>query len=670
MTANILVATPKTALGELLRLSLEESGSYRVRLAQTLSEVQSTCGRVAFDLAILDAALDGSSLASISHELRKANYDLRLVVIPPENDPSRLAADGLEPDAFLSLPFYAPDLLETVSSLLSITGRGRPRPAGTLDSASLALGEQPEVQAQLACLLGQTSARAIFILRQQSLWASTGGIDPSGLQELAALLARAWDESDPSDLARFARLAKGGEIMLYATALERETLLALVFDPNVSLMRIRGQVGQVAQSLRSAHVSQSVAVEAVIPEAGIESGLAEPGAPQLAAHEQPLPGLKVSDEELAELMSADAPSGQEAEDLLLALEQAGGSHMPPPSAALLPPIFPSLNQASGVVEEKPLPAEEEESPEVSLTDLLAAMPPPNPEERSLAPGSEWIEEEEKQAEPDGFLFPWEMGTQAIAMRQAGDEESPPALPAASSPSPIEDTAPIPAASSLSPTDETTPIPAASSPSPTDETTPIPPSASAGPQIEDGPAASPAGSDDITRRSASPTAPTRLNFPPTPALVELARPFPAVSDLWSQTEELETSPTEFASLSYTCIMLPRLPTHLLTGRLARKLADWLKQICLAYGWRLEAQSVRPDYFQWTVQVSPVISPSSVVRLVRLQTSQRIFGMFGRYAAAVPSGDFWAPGYLIVSGSLPPDTGVIRDYIQQTRKRQGL
>ncbi len=640
MTANILVATPKTALGELLRLSLEESGRYRVRLAQTPAEVQSACGRVAFELAILDAALDSNALASLAHELRKANYDLRLVVIPPENDPSRLASDGLEPDAFLSLPFYAPDLLETVSSLLSITGRGRPRLAGAVDTAPLTLGEQPAVQQQLNLLLGETSARAIFILRQQSVWASAGGIDPAGLQELAALLGRAWDEGDPSDLARFARLAKGGEVMLYATALEIETLLALVFDPNVSLMRIRGQVSLVAQVLRSAAAPAPLLGEPAPRETELPAGVEERGDTKPASGEQPLAGLKVSDEELAELMSASAPTGPEAEDLLLALEQASSAQATPLPGAEVPAAQPAARAASAIIEENRPPVEEDESPEVSLTDLLAAMPPPNPEERSLAPGSEWIEGEEKEAEPDGFLFPWEMETQVIALRQTAAEEAQPAQLASESPSSTAQTAPIaPVAGSLS-------------------------------QAETGPVAALAGSEDVTRQTASPTAATQRIFPPTAAQAVPAQPPPAVPDLWSQAEELETAPTEFASLSYTCIMLPRLPTHLLTGRLARKLAEWLKQICLAYGWRLEAQSVRPDYFQWTVQVSPVISPSSVVRLVRLQTSQRIFGMFGRYAASVPSGDFWAPGYLIVSGSQPPETGMIRDYIQQTRKRQGL
>ena len=37
---------------------------------------------------------------------------------------------------------------------------------------------------------------------------------------------------------------------------------------------------------------------------------------------------------------------------------------------------------------------------------------------------------------------------------------------------------------------------------------------------------------------------------------------------------------------------------------------------------------------------------------------------------PSGDFWAPGYLIMGGSQPPPVQLIKEFIGQTRQRQGI
>jgi hypothetical protein len=61
---------------------------------------------------------------------------------------------------------------------------------------------------------------------------------------------------------------------------------------------------------------------------------------------------------------------------------------------------------------------------------------------------------------------------------------------------------------------------------------------------------------------------------------------------------------------------------------------------------------------------------MMRTLRQQTSARTFADFSALMRDNPSGDFWAPGYLIMSsGQLPPES-LIKDFIQQTRRRQGV
>ena len=55
-------------------------------------------------------------------------------------------------------------------------------------------------------------------------------------------------------------------------------------------------------------------------------------------------------------------------------------------------------------------------------------------------------------------------------------------------------------------------------------------------------------------------------------------------------------------------------------------------------------------------------------MRQHTSQRIFNHFPDLAEENPSGDFWAPGYLVMTGSQPPPAQVVQDFIQSTRRRQ--
>jgi len=130
-----------------------------------------------------------------------------------------------------------------------------------------------------------------------------------------------------------------------------------------------------------------------------------------------------------------------------------------------------------------------------------------------------------------------------------------------------------------------------------------------------------------------------------------------------------SPSQYA-LKYNALLIPRFPNHHLVGDLARKLNQWLRQLCLAYGWRLEGVQIRPEYLLLTVDVLPNTAPGHLVRILRRHTSGFIFSHFPRLAEDNPSGEFWAPGYLITSGSTPPPPSLIRDFIQHIRQRQGI
>lgn len=124
-----------------------------------------------------------------------------------------------------------------------------------------------------------------------------------------------------------------------------------------------------------------------------------------------------------------------------------------------------------------------------------------------------------------------------------------------------------------------------------------------------------------------------------------------------------------NLTYACLLVPRFSSHYLTGDMADKVSEWLPQICIAFAWRLEYMAVRPEYVQWVVNVPPATSPGYLMRIVRQQTSEKIFIEFPRLKKENPSGDFWAPGYLIMGGTQPHPPQLVKDYIKQTRTRQG-
>ncbi len=172
---------------------------------------------------------------------------------------------------------------------------------------------------------------------------------------------------------------------------------------------------------------------------------------------------------------------------------------------------------------------------------------------------------------------------------------------------------------------------------------------------------------------APSRPKTTSRPETP----LAPPAPGESDTTRESpttdaeKKLTVEPTSAGMyhLTYACLLVPRFSAHYLTGDLADKLSEWLPNICIAFGWRLEFLAVRPEYLQWVANVQPNTSPGYLMRIMRQQTSEKIFGEFPRMRKENPSGDFWAPGYLIMGGTQPHPQQLVRDYIRQTRQRQG-
>jgi REP element-mobilizing transposase RayT len=171
-----------------------------------------------------------------------------------------------------------------------------------------------------------------------------------------------------------------------------------------------------------------------------------------------------------------------------------------------------------------------------------------------------------------------------------------------------------------------------------------------------------------------TAPSRKKQRP---VTPVGKPAPGELDLTRESpsteagKKLVVEPTTASlyNLTYACLLVPRFASHYITGDLSDHLSEWIPNICIAFGWRLEYLAVRPDYLQWVVNVRPNASPGYLMRIMRQQTSEKIFAEFPRLKKENPSGDFWAPGYLIMGGSQPHPPQLVRDYIRQTRERQG-
>ena len=173
--------------------------------------------------------------------------------------------------------------------------------------------------------------------------------------------------------------------------------------------------------------------------------------------------------------------------------------------------------------------------------------------------------------------------------------------------------------------------------------------------------------DATMPSQSRPRPATPIRTPMPGELDETRPH-SITEVASRVMLEPISPGLY-NLTYACLLVPRFSSHYLTGDVSDRLSEWLPQICIAFGWRLEYLAVRPEYVQWVTNVPPSASPGYLMRIMRQQTSEKIFAEFPRLKKENPSGDFWAPGYLIMGGTQPHPPQLVQNYIKETRTRQG-
>lgn len=609
MPYQILISTPHAAYGELLRISLEETGDYRVRLVQTAAEAMATLARLPFDLVILDADLADIPLAEAAARVI-ALRGPRLMVIPPDNNPKHPMLQGIEIHGYVYRPFYTPDMLESVGDLMRPSTLP-PAPPPADEAAPPAWLEEPRLaEEHLQKALVGCTAHLVLVIRGDQVLVSLGSLDRPAAQEIAGILLRSAPTGLKGDLARYFRLSNiPVDYILYARALTSEARLALIYEVSTPLSRIRSQMNTVIKALAQ--------VPAPAP--------AAPFAPETAR-------------ENAFEWAVDAGSGEDAlSDNELANLASWLSEMPSPDPQQLDP------SSAGSESSVQMPSSPADLGWISPDEPESSTPAPQASLEATPAVVDTLPEERLAAQPIWMV---------------AETSEPPAVTDAPLVGEILDSAP--AAEAAPGFMETLEINQAVDSA-------LQPEENVNPEEMISPA--PAGENQADDPSAEWTRPISAE-----TAIELVDPHADTRPLTLRRTVplslLDTASPAFASLSYSACLIPRLPYHYLNGEIAERLTAWLPELCLAFGWRLTEIHIRPDTCQWVVQLSPAVPPAQMIRAVRQILSQRLFDHFNWLALENPSGDFWAPGYLIISGTQLPSPRLVREFLIQTRRQQGL
>jgi DNA-binding NarL/FixJ family response regulator len=279
----ILIATPHIAYGELLRISLEESGKYQVILTQTAHNALEICKRAevrqaGVALAVLDAELRDAPFPDLCRDLTALHPGLRLAVLPPENNPNHPALGPVIPHAYLNRETEPVQLLRVVARLLEDAPAGsanevvRRRPAAWYASSNSAWGNSPTIplwlkdtaslHSALRERLTETTALAALVVTglgrtgdsaAWSLRASAGMLEQDRLMELLHALLNQWRPDDTAaDWMRFFQVPETGQDYLaFIAPLPGDLSLLLVYESGAPISQVRSQGLRMAQILFS-----------------------------------------------------------------------------------------------------------------------------------------------------------------------------------------------------------------------------------------------------------------------------------------------------------------------------------------------------------------------------------------------------------------------------------
>lgn len=414
MPKGVLIATPHATFGELLRLSLEESGRYVVRTVTTAQEALANGYRNGIELIILDSDLPDASVVEVGNRLRQKDPAICLVVIPPENNPRHPKLAGFTADGYLSRPFYTPVLLEMLDTLLERENLDETRnnhlPQHPDPHGQLPWLENTMLATQfLATLLLETSAHTALLMRGAQLLTCAGSLSQEVVEEASGILSRYWSKTAQRELARFLRTADGDEYLLYAVPILGNVMLGMLFDTAIRLTQAR------VQSLKLARVLISEPPEVKLPESQlfIESAVSEAPAPVEQQPPAEVPPFVPQPEEITSTPMAEeniafpetpAPeTSSETESPLQTLRRLLQNEEDRTAAEEVELILPPSEWRDGREEQR----EKAESAVPFESSEEASFADQPTEISSMIPEEPVVETEENEAKPPEMLIPEE-----------------------------------------------------------------------------------------------------------------------------------------------------------------------------------------------------------------------------------------------------------------------
>ncbi len=626
----ILAVSPDHEFLEQISAHLQEGGRFLVICAATAKEALSAAASQPFDLAILDAEISDHPLVPIARELTALLPNLRLLVYPPNNNPKHPALNGLIASGFLNKPFFGPEVISKITNIFKEIPRQQPSPDISEKTLPEMWLEDPNSGArQIEQLLGSTTATAGLLLLRGQVIAGSGAISDESAGNIVNFLTRYWTNIQSGELFRYLRMNyETVTFLVYAVPLFKNVAIGLVYPPDASLDDVRMEVTLLRKGFLSLYTNTGELRHSFSVNQATLAGNPPTAAnerPPQRAKTRPIPGEQPNE-------SAETEELDEEESPVLGEEE--------------------LQHIDELIADMPSPDPEEPSPTTHpLAELEVAEPVTTPAVEP-PPGFKAIEPLEDETD-----LPPEMAVEATGTfePESPQEEIREPSVSASKTAPLPPLPPQPQAPL--PTDDAFPDFDFKLPWENDSTVSEEPSA-----VQEA-APTPPPLPISMEREESETPEATPTPPPLPETEALPTWFSDFVSQEPQTEEIQPNELLFR---YNFILLPRNPDQFITRPLAEILNQYLPQVHKENNWEFISISTRPQYLTWSAAFPLSVTVREVAVEVRNVTNERLFNRFPELLNSHPNADFWAAGYLAVSGANSPSNQLVRDTIELTKQ----
>ncbi|WP_297068988.1 IS200/IS605 family transposase [Thermococcus sp.] len=121
------------------------------------------------------------------------------------------------------------------------------------------------------------------------------------------------------------------------------------------------------------------------------------------------------------------------------------------------------------------------------------------------------------------------------------------------------------------------------------------------------------------------------------------------------------------ITYHFIWIPKYRRDILTGKVAERLKEMLKEYAEEIGCEVIALEVMPDHVHVFLQAKPNLSPAQIVNHLKGKTARKLLQEFPKLRSKTTHGRLWSRSYFVASvGSITDE--IVKHYVETQWERE--